>query len=172
MTARTIHGQIDNHSRAGEALTMGRRVGDCGYRPAHGERGVGSPGNDATTVKALMTSLVRHHLGGGLNRFPHFSNSFASRLPPSGRGDRRRVNAGLLPCVRLVATLSLRVLGRSSQFHRIGYQPGSYVSDPFERHSKRLSCASVADDATTPRKASHCAEETTQGLGNVRRRAR
>jgi hypothetical protein len=82
------------------------------------------------TGGASRLALFIHELRGGLLHCP---------------AHRRRAGAHPLS-YRLVATVSLRVLGRSRQFRRIGYQPGSYVSDPCEAHCQRPFLESRSDD--------------------------
>jgi hypothetical protein len=74
---------------------------------------------------------------GGVATLPHHLIRIALRVSSTGSSDRQR--AGVNPLrYRLSADfIPLRVLGRSNQFRRIGYQPGSYRSDPFESQSHR-----------------------------------
>ncbi len=98
----------------------------------------------------------------------HIARNRSSRLLEH----RRRAQGFSLPLAHgSVATLSLRVLGRSSQFHRIGYQPGSYVSDPFEAHNQRPFWNHVPDDRTvTQAKDRNLGNISQQGPRNERSR--
>jgi hypothetical protein len=129
-----IHDQREIRSGAiGASATRGVR---CYVSlPAHGERGVerGSPDLlDAYYPQSPGNSSRRAQLSRGFG-LGSFSHSIARLSLNSAEHTRR---AGTDPLrYRLVAPNSLRVLGRSRQFRRIGYQPGSYVSDPCEGHS-------------------------------------
>lgn len=123
-----IHDQREIRSRTWGPSSRGVR---CYVSlPAHGERGVGrgSP--------SMLDAFPLNWPGRFANRRSGLFHSIARR--PPGLSNRRRAGAHPLS-YRLVATHSRRFISSRLQFRRIGYQPGSYVSDPFEGHSYNAS---------------------------------
>lgn len=139
------HDQIDNHSRAGEALTMGRRAGDCDYRPVR----VGQGGHHAVSVggHALHSRSAGCFDVTSLNSrgriaicAPRLSNSRIARLgPPRRLSDRQRAGANPLG-YRLSATFKTWprfLIGGGNQLNRISDKPASDLANLF--HLERLS---------------------------------
>lgn len=154
-----IHDQREIRSGAiGASATRGVR---CYVSlPAHGERGV------EYRSPSCFDAVTSRKTGGRFGARPFSGNYIHVARASISVEPRQRVGAVLPPRTRLAATLSRRFISSRLQFRRIGYQPGSYVSDPCE-HLERLSCGPVAYEQTKPRKVSHCAEQISQGHGNA-----
>jgi hypothetical protein len=84
--------------------------------------------------------------------------------PPRGFLLPLRGNCGALTRSALLF-VSQRDMRSRLQFHRIGYQPGSYVSDPFEAHSQRPFLESRSND---PEHGIGKVVNVQQGVGETR----
>jgi hypothetical protein len=169
------HDQIDNHSRTCGALTMGRRVGDCDYRPAR----VGQGGCHPVSVGEAASSF--HGLARCLTSTVNWPERFANRrsgLFPHSRvaraslsvEPRRRVQGFSSPLAHgSVATLQFvrAVMAARRQFKTSSHKFARQSTESLGLHLERLSCGPVAYEQTKPRKVPHSAGKTSQGLGNV-----
>lgn len=157
---------INRDQKNGPGRAGAARMGQSPVHiPAHGERGVeySYPSCfDAVTSINWPGRFANRRSG----LFPHsrVARAFSRSVEPRRRAGQQP------PDARLVATpieFVRAVMAARRQLKTSSHKFARQSTESLSLHLERLSCGPVAYEQTKPRKVSHSAGKTTQGLGNV-----
>jgi hypothetical protein len=122
-----------NQQRAAGRRSWGSSVRAAVYAP---HSIVDNQNQSRSIYRARVISLARPGPASVLHLPRHCASAFYTICRGDLQARQRRL---ALPSLERGANFSRRLISSRLQFHRIGYQPGSYVSDPFEAHLERPS---------------------------------